>query len=435
MTLLIQNISYLVADANTVLKNVDMLVEDDHIAAIGSGLAVPAGAKVVSGAGQAIMPGFVNAHTHLWQMTIKGRRDDLPLATWCDEVLTPTINALYATDSAEVKERRSYLWAALGICDMLHSGITAFLDMDLNYRQDGMMKAAEEAGIRGHYGIEMADWFMDDGSVNADAPEVTRLMETYPGRCVLTPSELNICSDATLTFAAEAAKKYGAHIQIHVDESAGEAQQSIDQRGCTELLHLDKLGLLDGSFSAVHGIHLSDEEIELAAKRGVTVVYNPKSNMKLGSGVCPIRKLLDAGINVSIATDGPASNDLLEMFEEMRAGVKLQKVSHKDASLLVAKDVFKMATAGGASMLNLNAGSLEAGKLADFIVIPMNKPNLISDGSDVVSTIVYCAQSKNVKDVYIGGKPVVEDYRIVAFDEDALTAEFMEHLTALQEVN
>ena len=297
------------------------------------------------------------------------------------------------------------------------------------------MKAAEEAGIRGHYGIEMADWFMDDGSVNADAPEVTRLMETYPGRCVLTPSELNICSDATLTFAAEAAKKYGAHIQIHVDESAGEAQQSIDQRGCTELLHLDKLGLLDGSFSAVHGIHLSDEEIELAAKRGVTVVYNPKSNMKLGSGVCPIRKLLDAGINVSIATDGPASNDLLDMFEEMRAGVMLQKVSHKDASLLVAKDVFKMATAGGASMLNLNAGSLEAGKLADFIVIPMNKPNLISDGSDVVSTIVYCAQSKNVKDVYIGGKPVVEDYRIVAFDEDALTAEFMEHLTALQEVN
>ena len=101
----------------------------------------------------------------------------------------------------------------------------------------------------------------------------------------------------------------------------------------------------------------------------------------------------------------------------------------------LTKDVFKMATAGGASMLNLNAGSLEAGKLADFIVIPMNKPNLISDGSDVVSTIVYCAQSKNVKDVYIGGKPVVEDYRIVAFDEDALTAEFMEHLTALQEVN
>lgn len=433
MTLLIQNISYLVVNSGTVLKDVDLLVENGRIASFGRDLHVPEDAEIVDGSGQAIMPGFVNAHTHLWQMAIKGRRDDLPLGEWCDNILTPTINALYATEDPEIRERRSYLWTALGICDMLHSGVTAFVDMDLNYRQDGMFKAAEEAGIRGFFGIELADWFMN-GSINSDALEVVRLLEAHPGQCVLTPSELNICTDDTLSFVAEAAKGHNVHVQIHVDETAAEAKQAIAQRGAPELLYLDNFGLLDNSFSAVHGIHLSKKEIELAAKRDITVVYNPKSNMKLGSGVCPVRELLDAGINVALATDGPASNDILDMFEEMRMGAMLQKVSAKDASVLLAKDVFDMATAGGAQMLNLDAGSLEAGRYADFIVIPLDKPNLISDGSDMISTIVYCAQSRDVKDVYIGGKPVLKDYCIVNFDEAALTAEFMEHMAAIQEV-
>jgi len=433
MTLLIQNISYLVVNSGTVLKDVDLLIENGRISSFGKDLHVPKDAEVVDGRGQAIMPGFVNAHTHLWQMTIKGRRDDLPLSTWCDEVLTPTINALYAEDDPAVRERRSYLWTALGICDMLHSGVTAFVDMDLNYRQDGMFKAAEDAGIRGFFGIELADYFMD-GSINSDAIEVVRLLTDHPGQCVLTPSELNICTDDTLSFVAEAAKGHNLHVQIHVDETAAEAKQAITQRGAAELLYLDNFGLLDGSFSAVHGIHLSKKEIELAAKKDITVVYNPKSNMKLGSGVCPVRELLDAGINVALATDGPASNDILDMFEEMRMGAMLQKVAAKDASVILAKDVFDMATAGGAHMLNLDAGSLEAGRYADFIVIPMDKPNLINDGSDMISTIVYCAQSRDVKDVYIGGKPVVKDYNIVNLDEAALTAEFMEHMSAIKEV-
>jgi len=316
---------------------------------------------------------------------------------------------------------------------MLHSGVTAFVDMDLNYRQDGMFKAAEDAGIRGFFGIELADYFMD-GSINSDALEVVRLINDHPGQCVLTPSELNICTDDTLSFVAEAARGNNVHVQIHVDETEAEAKQSVAQRGAAELLYLDKFGLLDGSFSAVHGIHLSKKEMELAAKKDITVVYNPKSNMKLGSGVCPIRELLDAGINVALATDGPASNDILDMFEEMRMGAMLQKVSAKDASAVLAKDVFDMATAGGAHMLNIDAGSLEAGRYADFIVIPMDKPNLISDGSDLISTIVYCAQSRDVKDVYIGGKPVVKDYNIVNLDEAALTAEFMKHMAAIKEV-
>ena len=434
MAILNQKIDHLVIDAEKVLHGADLLIEGDRVAGYGNDLAVPEGAEIIDGSGLAVFPGFVNAHTHLWQMALMGRRDDLVLSDWCDQVLTPMLNALYATEDADVIARRSYLWTALGICCMLRSGITSFLDMDLNYCQDSMFKAAKEAGVRGYFGVELADWFLeDDNAENGDIEEIRRLLKAHPGPGVLTPSELNICRDETLSFALEAAKDNDTLIQIHVDETSREALLSVSERGESELVHLDNLSPLDERFSAVHGIYLTREEIDLAAKRGITVVYNPKSNMKLGSGVCPIRELLNDGINVAIATDGPASNDRLDMFEEMRAGVMLQKVDARDASAVVAGDVFSMATKGGAQMLRLEAGSLEKGCLADFCTMPLTRPHLINGGDDIISTIVYCAASGDVRDVYVGGKAVFKDYRTLAFDEEALTKEFLEHVKHLEE--
>ncbi len=423
--LILKDIAHLVVNAQTILHDVDLLVDDDRIVEIGSNLSAPANAEVLSCAGCAVLPGFVNAHTHLYQTLLVGQRDDLSLAGWCDQVLTPPITALYSRIPMAERERFSYLWTAVGICQMLRSGVTSFFNMDINYAQDGMFCAAREANIRGYIGLELADLFLsDEKGLSRDLSEVERLLKTYPETCVITPSEPNLCSEQALTALCALAVKYGALIQVHVDETAREASQCVAERGKTELEYLASLGFLSPRFSAVHGVHLTEREIQLAALNGVTVVYNPKSNAKLGSGICPIPALQQAGINIALATDGPASNDRLDMFEEMRFGAMLQKAALSNPEAVTAADVFAMATTGGAGMLMLDAGELKKGKLADFSVLPLDKPRLAYGTADTVATIVYCAESGDVRDVYVGGAPALKNGVVTGFDESAVSKEF-----------
>jgi 5-methylthioadenosine/S-adenosylhomocysteine deaminase len=215
--LILKNISRLIVDASTVRTGADLLTDGERIVSIGEMLLVPDGAEVVDCEGCAVLPGFVNAHTHLYQMLLIGRRDDLPLSGWCDEVLGPTISALYERVPPNERERLSYLWTAVGIAEMLKSGVTAFLNMDLNYGQDGMFRAAEQAGVRGYMGVELADLFMStEAGLRIDLAEIERLLNAHPGRCVLTPSEPNLCSEGVLKAMASLAEKYGARVQIHV---------------------------------------------------------------------------------------------------------------------------------------------------------------------------------------------------------------------------
>lgn len=284
--LLVKNAAFLVQNADFVLKNADMLVDGGRILTVGRSLAAPEGADVLDCRNCAVFPGFVNAHTHFYQTMLVGRRDDLPLSGWCDQVLTPPITALYGRIPPAERERFSYLWTAVAVCELLHSGVTAFFNMDVNYAQGGMFRAATEANVRGYVGLELADLFLSDAKGLArDLAEVERLLKAYPETCVITPSEPNLCSDGALKALAALAEAYGALVQAHVDETALEAAQCVAERGKTELEYLDSFGFLSPRFSAVHGVHMSAREIELAAKRGVTVVYNPKSNAKLGSGV------------------------------------------------------------------------------------------------------------------------------------------------------
>ncbi|MEN6419387.1 MAG: amidohydrolase [Clostridiaceae bacterium] len=423
--LILKNIAHLVVNANTILHDVDLITEGNRIAKIGANLSVPDGAETIDCRRCAVLPGFVNAHTHLYQTLLVGQRDDLSLAGWCDQVLTPPITALYGRIPPKERERFSYLWTAVGICQMLRSGVTAFFNMDINYAQDGMFRAAREANVRSFIGLELADLFLsDEKGLKRDLAEVERLLKTYPGNCVITPSEPNLCSETALSALSALALQYGALVQVHVDETAREAAQCVSERGKTELEYLDSLGFLSPRFSAVHGVHLTRREIELAALRGVTVVYNPKSNAKLGSAVCPIPALRQAGVNLSLATDGPASNDRLDMFEEMRFGAMLQKAALSNPEAVTASDVFTMATAGGANMLLLDAGELKEGKLADFSILPLDRPGLAFGTADLISTIVYCAESGDVRDVYVGGKPALKNGMVTGFDESAVTQEF-----------
>lgn len=431
--LLVKNAAFLVQSADAIQKDADMLVDGGRILAVGPSLAAPEGAETLDCRNCAVYPGFVNAHTHFYQTMLVGRRDDLPLYGWCDEVLTPPITALYGRIPLAERERFSYLWTAVAVCELLRSGVTAFFNMDINYVQDGMFRAAREAGVRGYVGLELADLFLSDAKGLArDLAEVERLLKTYPETCVITPSEPNLCSEEALKSLAALAKQYGALVQVHVDETADEAAQCLSERGKTELEYLDSLGFLSPRFSAVHGVHLTAREIELAAERGVTVVYNPKSNCKLGSGICPVSALQKAGVNISLATDGPASNDRLDMFEEMRVGAMLQKAASGDPTALGARDVFTMATLGGARMLDLDAGELTPGKLADFFVLPLDKPHLAFGQGDPLATVVYCARSGDVRDVFVGGKPALRDFRVTGLDKAAVARAFYENCVRLQ---
>jgi len=423
--LILRNIRHLIAAADTILSNVDMLVEGTRIAAVGVSLDAPADAETVDCADCAVLPGFINAHTHLYQTLLMGRRDGLPLSGWCDEVLAPAVTSLYTDFAKEERARISYLWTAVGICEMLKSGITAFLNMDLNYGQDGMFRAAREANVRGYMGAELADLFLsDEKGLRRDVREIERLLAVYPASAVLAPSEPNLCSEDALRMMADLMRGSGALVQIHVDETAAEAARCAAERGMAELEYLDSFGLLSPRFSAVHGVHMNAGEIGLAAQKGVTVVYNPKSNAKLGSGVCPVPSLREAGVNLALATDGPASNDRLDMFEEMRFGVMLQRAFAKNSAALSAKEAFAMATVGGARMLRLDAGRLEAGMLADFSIVPLDRPHLSFGGGDPLATLVFCAKSGDVRDVYVGGKPALRDYRVAGLDETAIAREF-----------
>jgi len=432
--LVFKNISRLVADPKTVHSGTDMLVDGERIAAIGAHLPVPDGVEIVDCTNCAVLPGFVDAHTHLYQMLLIGRRDDLPLSGWCDEVLGPTVMALFSRVPKSEHARFSYLWTAVGIRELLKSGVTAFVNMDMNIAQDGIFRAARQSGVRGYMGVELADLFMStEAGRRLDLAEIERLLKAYPDNCVLTPSEPNLTSETAMQAIADFAKTYNARVQTHVDETAAEARQCIDEKKDPELLYLDRFGLLSPRFSAVHGVHLCKEEIALAAERGVSVVYNPKSNAKLGSGVCPVPALIDAGINIALATDGPASNDRLDMFEEMRAGAMLQKATNQSPTVVTAGDVFAMATSGGAKLLGIDAGTLYEGRLADFSIVPLNKAHLGFGTGDVVSTLVWCAQSGDVRDVFIGGKPALKDGVVTGFDEAAVLSEFSDILFRLQE--
>lgn len=422
-----EHIAALVIDADTVVKDASLLVGDDGtIRYAGERIDAPAGCERLNAASCAVLPGFVNAHTHLWQQTIMGQRDDLALLPWCDLVLSPAIQALYAEKDPLRRARLAYLLAAVGACEMLHGGVTAFLDMDLNYAQESMFFAARDVGVRGYFGVELADRFLpDENGLRRDLAEIERLLSQFGETCVLTPSEPNLCSDEALGKIALLAQKTGALVQIHVNETAREREQAISERKAEELFLLESFGLLSSRFSAVHGVHLSEAEIALCKKYGVTIVYNPKSNMKLASGVCPIQKLRAAGVNIALATDGPASNDRLDLFEEMRAGALLQKLSAGDPSAMCARDAFSMATKGGAELLHLNAGTLSVGKRADFLVLPLDKPHLAGAKRDIVSAVVHCAGKGDVRDAFVDGKPVLRDYRVTGVDESALSAELL----------
>jgi len=430
--ILFQDIRYLIQDADTVQEHVDLLVDGSRIAAVGK-CSPPPATQVVNCADKAMHAGFCNAHTHLWQMLLKGRRDDLPLDQWCDLVILPLIEAVKAPGAEG--EHIGYLWTKLGMAEMIRSGVTSFVDMDLESAGAGLAKACLEVGMRGAFALEIVDaWYdKDPQACQASKARVTAFLDAYHDpapealvRVLMGPSEPNMCTHKLLEWTVATAKEYHTGIEIHLAETRRDVETLLSARGKLAWQYCEDLGMLSPRLLGVHSVHTRPEEFGLIRRGGAHVIYNPKSNMKLGSGIAPISEMLAEGINVALACDGTASNDLSDMYEEMRAGVMLQKVKNMDPSAMTARDIFRLATENGAKALGAPAGTLYEGKLADLVLLDLTAPHLINFTGRIVPLLVYCAKASDVDSVMVHGKFLMRDKQLLTMDEAAVRQELLD---------
>jgi 5-methylthioadenosine/S-adenosylhomocysteine deaminase len=382
-------------------------------------------------AGQVVMPGLINGHTHLYQSFLKGLNDTLDLVDWCDEVLFPSADVLHVMDWDEKDQSAGYYYALLGAIEMIRGGITCCVDMDIV--MDTVFEAWETIGIRGIGAITLSDQWLprklqqtpDDLRQNT-LHFVHRWHRTPTDEpliyVTLAPSGPYLASRDLLDWTREQAELHDLGIQIHVAETRWEVETIKRETGLHPVAYLDSVGFLDGRVSAVHCVHVGAEEIDTLRRRDVSVVHNPKSNLKLGSGIAPVPDMLAAGITVALGTDGAASNDLLDLWEEMRAAALIHKGVAENPGAISATDVLRMATVDGARAFGLDAGVLASGRLADVITVALDRPHTLPV-HDPLNTLVYCARADDVQTVFVNGRLIMDQRRLLTISEDEIVAE------------
>ena len=389
--------------------------------------------RIIDARGQVVLPGLINAHTHLYQSFLKGLDDTLDLVDWCAAVLFPPADVLHIMQWEENDERAGYHYALLGAVEMIRGGITCCIDMDIV--MDSIFEAWRHIGIRGVGALTLSNQWLpprlqrDEGLLRQETVELVQRWHATPADSpltytVLAPSTPFLASRDLLEWAREQAVALDVGIQIHVSETQYEVEMITESTGKRPVEYLDSLDLLGERVSAVHCVHLAEEEIDTLHRRGVTVVHNPKSNLKLGSGIAPLRRMLEAGIPVALGTDGAASNDLLDMFEEMRFAALLPKGLALDPRAMCAAQVLRMATVHGARACGINAGVLAPGRLADLITVAIDRPHTLP-GHDPMCTLVYCARADDVQTVVVNGRLVMDQRFLLTIDEEAVVAEAM----------
>lgn len=356
--------------------------------------------RVIEGKGKLAMPGLVNIHGHVSMTLMRGYADDIALMDWLNDYVWPFESKLVGDD---IK-----LGAEIGIAEMLLGGTTTFVDMYWN--EIDVAEAVKALGIRAVLSPTFTDTKFEDFK-----KDFKLVWESYGNgeesriSLMIAPHSVYSCSRENLLYAKELAEKHNLPITIHLSETDDEQRTMRERVDMTPAEYLDELGMLKPSTLVVHCVHLNESDIELIAARGCSAAYNPHSNMKISSGVAPIVDMVEAGINVGIATDGASSNNDLDMWEELRTASFLQKSATGNPLVLPAYEVLKMATLNGAKALGKEGeiGSLKEGKLADIILIDVEKPHLYPQ-HDMVANLVYCGKSSDVDSVIVDGEIVVE---------------------------
>ena len=404
-------------EAGTILEGGAVLVEGDHIAAVlQPGAPRPTGTRVIDATGHLVIPGLVNTHGHAAMSLLRGLADDLPLLTWLEEHIFPAEAALVAPDFV-------YWGTLLSSVEMLKGGTTTFADF--YYFRDDAARATIDAGIRAVVGPHVIGFSTPDFATPEESlADADEFMVRYADHPTLVPGVAAHALYTTPLDVVEAtfrlAERHGAVFQIHTVEDPSEDATAREATGMGVIETLASIGALRSRTVLAHSIFLSDEDIGRIAAGGAGIAHNPQSNMKLGiARAAPVVAALAAGIPVGLGTDGAASNNDLDMFDEMDAAAKLQKHALGDPTALPAETVFRMATMGGARVLNLHdeIGSLEPGKRADIVLLDTRRPGL-TPLYRVYSHLVYAARGSDVSTVIVNGRIVVRDREVLTVDED-----------------
>ena len=412
MGVLFRGIPALLPDMS--IAETDVCVEGDRILAVGEIPESFAADTVVEGKDRLLLPGLVNAHTHTYMTMFRGCADDVPFAEWLNDHIDPLEGKMTAEDC--------YWSTLLGNMEMILNGTTASIDMFI-YTETAS-RAAEESGFR----TVLTRGLTGPEGGERRLREFFTEYEAWKGRCprvtfALGPHAPYSCSEDYLRQVAELAKEHGLGLHIHVSESRFEQETIRAQYGCTPAALLDRCGVLGPKTLAAHGVYLSEEDIALFAERGVSVVTNPVSNLKLGNGVAPVPALLKAGVNVALGTDGAASNNALNLFRELSFVTLLHKGLTGDTTAVPASEALKMATVNGAKALGLEGcGEIKAGAKADLTVLDIDKPWL-RPGIDLRSSLVYCARGDEVTDVMCDGRFLLRKGELQTIDRERVLFE------------
>ncbi len=409
--------------AGAIIEQGTVAVSKGAIVAVGPANEITAGytgLRTIDARGKLVLPGLVNTHTHAAMTIFRGLADDLPLETWLTKYIWPA-EAKFIT-AATVRTGTN-----LALAEMIRSGTTTFSDM--YFFADTTAEAAKKAGVRALVGEAVIDFPTPDSAGPQESLAIVeKLALKWRADPLITiavaPHAPYTCSPETLASAKKLADRLNLPLHIHVAETRKEVDDITARYGATPFEHLDRLGFFGGTVIAAHAVYPTPREIALMATKGIGVAHNPESNMKLASGAAPVSELLKAGVAVGLGTDGAASNNNLNMFEEMSAAARLQKVVRLDPTLMSARETVQAATSGGARVLGLGAaiGSLEPGKRADLIVIALNRPHLVPL-YNVYSHLVYAVNAADVETVVVDGRTIMADGRLLTLNEDAVLQE------------
>ena len=391
-------------------KTRDVLINQNKIAKIADVIHDSAD-EVIDCRGKAILPSFCNTHTHASMMFLRGIGEDKNLFDWLNQDIFPR--------EAKLKPEHFYPLSRYAILEMIKTGTTCFTDMYFEVPET--IKAVEEMGLRAIIPYPGMDFF-DEKEAEARIQRATEyLNKPSPNARIqkaLYCHAIYTCSQKLIQGFSDLAKKYDTYLQIHVSETQKEVDDCVQKYGCRPVELLYKWGIMGPKTLFAHAVHLNDDEIQLVKKTGTVLAHCPTSNLKLGSGQMDLQKYLDAGIKVTLGTDGVSSNNSLSMISEMKVAALSAK--NRADSVLAGKvdDIFQIATKNGFEAFGIKAGDIKEGNLADFILVDMNNQFLLPS-NNLKSNMIYAADSSCITDVFCDGKAVMKN-RVVPCEAEII---------------
>lgn len=382
-------------------------------------------AQTIDCAGKVLMPGLVNAHTHVPMTLLRGLADDLRLDVWLMGYMMPVEREFVSPEFIT-------LGTSIACAEMIRSGTTTFADM--YYFEEEVAKATARAGMRAVCAQTVMKFPTPDAKFYEESLAMSRdFIEHWKGHSLIVPSVAPhapyTCTPEILQATAQLAMEFDVPLHTHLSETATEVENMRSEQGMPVIPYVKKNGLLEAKVIAAHCVHVDEGEIRTLLHAGAGIAHNPSSNLKLSSGIAPVKRMLELGLNVGIGTDGPASNNDLDMFEEMRLASFAQKVSSGDPTALPARSAVLMATRMGAQALHLGdvTGSLEPGKRADLILVDIspvhNTPHFRRDPNAIYAQIVYASKASDVSDVMVNGQFLMRDRALLTLNEFDLLAQ------------